>query len=209
MTVALNDLFRVSAVGECFSQRIMFTMDYQVITVGTSTVEATVSVDLMDAVQGGGGADLLETDYLALLPPDYTLVYWQAQKLFPTRYAYVKGSRGVAGAHANATETANQAAIITLRTVLAGRQDISNKHIGPIPQGAGVQTNGLLDAAYKTKLGTFATSLLSIVTGPVTGTQWQPVVIHKSPAGTSTVLRTQIVGDTVNTMRRRTVGRGI
>jgi len=209
MTVALNDLFAVAAVGSCFNQRIMLTHHYAVSFVGSSTNEAVVTNDMVDALRGGGGGDAWETLYRALMPADWTLEYWQVQKIAPVRYAYQKASRGVAGTHAATTETANQSAILTLRTALAGRQDISNKHIGPIPQDAAVQVNGTLNAAYKTLLGNLGTAMLALLTGPATGTVWYPVVRHNTPPNSFTQVLTFATGDTVNTMRRRTVGRGI
>jgi len=209
MTVALNDLFAVTAVGECFNQRIMLTAHYAVIVVGTSTVEAVVTSDLIDSVRAGGGQDVLESDYLACLPPEYNLVRWVAQKIAPVRYAYQFLNRGEVGTHANSTETANQAGVITLRTVLAGRQNISNKHIGPLPQDVAVQDSGLLTVAYKALLNTLGVQMVTQITGGGTATQWAPVVRHNSPLNSFTYLSQTANGDTVNTMRRRTVGRGI
>jgi len=209
MTVAVGDLFALNAIGTCFNQRIMLTLHYAVDVVGTSTVEQTVSEDLIDAVRAAGGDDVLETLYLACLPPQYGLLRWTAQKIAPVRYAYQYITRDVAGAHASGTDTANQAAVITLRTRLAGRKDISNKHIGPIPQAATVQEDGLIVAAYKTLLNNLGIAMVQTITTPGTATQFLPVVRHNTPPNSFTVLFQTASSETVNTMRRRTVGRGI
>jgi len=177
--------------------------------VGTSNVEQTVSEDLIDAMRAAGGSDILETLYLACLPPQYTLLRWTAQKIAPVRYAYQYLTRDAAGTHASGTETANQAAVITLRTKLAGRKDISNKHIGPIPQAATVQADGLIVAAYKTLLNNLGIAMVQQISTPGTDTVFLPCVRHNDPPNSLTVLFQAAVGETVNVMRRRTVGRGI
>lgn len=209
MTVAVNDLFRIAAVGSAFGQRIMLTHAYQVVGIDPNQSELTVTTAILEALRGGGGGDLFETEYLACLPVDYTLDYWYAQKVAPVRYRYAKHTRGVTGTHADGCETANQAAVLTGTTVLSGRSQISNKHIGPIPQSANVQANGLVAAAYKAKLSALGAKMDNGLVDAAIGLSMFPVIIHPTPATSSTLIIDFQPQDTIRVMRRRTVGLGI
>lgn len=208
MTVAPNDLFRVAAVGEAFNQRIILTHAYAVQTVSGAPSEATVSGFLLDQLRAGGGGDLFETLYLACLPPQYTLLYWQVQKVAPTRFRYYKFTRTQAGTHAAAARTANQAAVITFGTLLGGRSQVSNKHIGPIPEGVNVQVDGLVASAYKDKLSPLASGMLQSVGTFGDPANLVPCIPHRTPAGSYTLMFNNIVQSTIRVQRRRTVGLG-
>lgn len=208
MSVLANDVFMVTAFGSCFGQRIMLTHHYA----ATGVAGAPTDSDALDALLtrvSGGGDDLYETLYRACLPPEYTLDFWQVQKITSVRTSYKKESRAVVGTHANSTETANQQAVMTFRTLLAGRSQVSNHKIGPLPQDVSVQDNGLVTAAYKAKLNALAAAMLGttiILAGSVT---LKPCILHPAPVGSYTLLAYYQVGDVVSVMRRRTVGRGI
>jgi len=208
MTIAVNDLFRVEAHGEVFGQKIMLTHAYNVLDTPAGVSEAAASSDLLEELRAGGGSDKWETLYRAVMPPSWTLVKWRVQKVAPIRYRYYQVTRGVLGTHASDTEAPNQSAIITMQTLLAGRNQIGNKHIGPIPQAATVQDGGFLVAAYKTLLSALADAMVDDILGGVTAITFSPVIPHNSPAGSYTLIADYAIGDTVNTMRRRTVGRG-
>lgn len=205
MAVAPNDLFLLQAFGTCFNQRIMLTHWYYVGSVPGTAFEAQAANDLIDQVRAGGGGDQWETDYRNVLPPDYVLNEWRCQKVAPVRYRVQRQTRNVAGLHADSTEATNQAATISFTTLLAGRDQIATKHIGPIPQGAAVQVNGEVNGAYKTLLGTLAFEMLQPIVGPVTGAVFIPCIAHKTPFGSFTQIVQHQEGDTLRTMRRRTV----
>lgn len=208
MTIAPNDLFRVQAVGEIFGQKIVLTHAYSVLDTPGGVSEAAASTDLLEELRGGGGSDKWETLYRAVMPPSYTFVKWRVQKVAPIRYRYYQVTRGVLGTHASDTEATNQTAVITFQTLLAGRNQVSNKHIGPIPQAATVQANGFVVAAYKTLLSTLADAMADDILGGVTAITFSPAIPHTSPLGTYTLIADYAIGDTINVMRRRTVGRG-
>jgi len=209
MTIAANDLFRVEAVGSIFGQRIIITHAYSVLDVTGTVGEQAASGDLLEALRGGGGGDAWESAYLACLPASYSLLYWRVQKVAPVRYRYYKLTRGAAGTHASPTDATNQSAVLTFNTLLSGRSQIGNKHIGPIPQAATVQEDGLLAGAYKTLLSTLGDGMNDDILGAITNITFSPVIPHRTPAGSYTLISDYLVGDTVNVMRRRTVGRGI
>lgn len=208
---APGDLFLVTAFGSVFGQRIMLTHNYELTTVNMNVLVSDIETSIIKQVRGGaGGTNVLEGAYLALLPADYTLDFWQAQIIGPNRFVPVTVNRGTVGTHASGTEASNQAAVITLRTDKAGRNQVSNKHIGPIPQGATVQNNGLVQAAYDALLTTLKTGLLSTLTDVNYGASWRPVINHHTkPIISSDPLTSGLNGTTLRTMRRRTVGLGI
>jgi len=205
MTIAVGDIIRVAAVGECFGQRIMLTQNYGVQQITGPQPELDVVNELMNEIRAGGGGDLYESLYLACLPVDYELLYWQIQKTNPVRYAYVRTNRNTPGTHAGACEETNLAAVITMSTLLAGRDQVANKHIGPLPGGATVRVDGELAIAYKNLLDTLGTALASIVLLPVTGVTLAPCIPHAAPLGTYTTIHDNTTQDTIRVMRRRTV----
>lgn len=205
MTIAVGDIVRVAAVGSCFGQRIMLTLPYGVQNITGPQPEADVCNELLNEIRGGGGGDLYESKYLACLPADYSLTKWVAQKTNPIRYAYVKVDRNTPGTHAGACEETNLAACITMSGYLAGRDQIANKHIGPLPGGATVRTDGLLVLAYKGLLDTLGLALASVIILPVTGVTLAPCIPHTAALGTYSTIADNETQDTIRVMRRRTV----
>lgn len=205
MTIAVGDIIRLNAVGSVFGQRIMLTLPYGVQQITGPQPEADVCNELLNEVRGGGGGDLFESLYLSCLPVDYQLVKWVAQKTNPIRYAYVKVNRNTPGTHAGACEETNLAAVITMSGYLAGRDQIANKHIGPLPGGATVRADGELVIAYKALLDTLGTALASTVLLPGTGVTLAPCIPHAAAPGTYSTIADNETQDTIRVMRRRTV----
>lgn len=205
MTIAVGDLIRVAAVGEAFGQRIMLTQNYGVQNIVGPQPELDVINELLNELRAGGGGDLYETLYLACMPTDYSLSYWQAQKTNPVRYAYGRIMRGSAGTHAGPCEESNLAAVITMTTLLAGRDQVSNKHIGPLPGGGTVRNEGEIVIAYKNLLDTLGTALVATVTLAGTGVTLVPCIPHAAPLGTYTTIFDHTVQEQIRVMRRRTV----
>jgi len=209
MASAINDRFRVAVVGSCFGQRIMLTHCYAITsqTIGASDAVATTA--LLDQLRAGGGADIWEALYLDCLPAEYQLDYWYVQKDAPVRVRAAKVTRAVPGTHANPVLTANLAATITFNANLAGRPNLSTKHIGPLPDGAGVTADGEILAAYDTKLSALANGMMTQITAGIGGIVFDAVIPHPAPAGSWTLIAGQSRGTTVRVMRRRTVRVGI
>lgn len=209
MAVA-GDIFIVSAFGTAFSQRIILTHHYRLAAINPGVSDEAARDSLLDAVRGGvGGGDVLEGPYLDLLPPEYTLDWWQAQLISPVRRAFNVFLRGNPGAHLDSTETANQSVAITLRTNNAGRDQVGTKKIGPIPQSANAQSNGSVAPAYLTLLTTFKNSLISDVVDLALGATWNPIFYHGPTAGDWNLITTGVAQQQIRTMSRRTVGRGV
>lgn len=207
----VGDIFELVARGICFNQEIQLTHHYRLIVVPADTEVSTITTFIINEARGGaGGNDQLEGEYLDLLPADYLLTQWSGQMVYPNRYAKKFQTRDVAGTNAGATETANQSCVITLQSDYSGRDQVSNKHIGPLPQTAGVQVNGLISAGYKALM--FALRVqLSMRFENIGGTiQLDPVIYHRTGVGGHFDNITDgYEQTTVRTMRRRTVGVGV
>lgn len=205
MAVAVGDVWRVQIAGSCFGQRIRTNLGYiltEVVGVVGENALTTAFVNTLHA--GAGGGDILETAYLEMLPPDYLMEYFEVQMIRPIRLAYARQSRAVPGQHVSTTETANQAVCITRKSDFAGRWAQSNLHIGPIPQGATVQDNGNVTAAYKAKMEIFGGATLTPIIS--LGCTFQPCIIHPvAEHGGTTPLLYNVPQLTIRTMRRRTL----
>lgn len=209
MAAAVGDIYRVAAVGVYAGQQIMLTHHYAITQLTGPGTDATIRTMILDTIRGGvGGGNTLEGPYLACLPPQYDLSYWVAQKIAPTRLRYEVYARNTPGTHANDTETGNQAAVITLETEAAGRNQVCNKHIGPIPQDPVTQDNGLVTAAYAATLDNLRTALLAGLVSVGLGVTLEPCIYHRANPNTPSYLETGYVQTTLRVMRRRTVGFG-
>lgn len=205
MAAAPGDIYTIKLVGQVFSQRIMCTTGWIITQVSGVVSEAAARAGLVNAVRGGvGGGDLLETPYLELLPPQYQMLYIEAQLIRPIRLAYSRTTRAVTGTHAGNTEATNQAAVITRKSDFAGRWAQSNLHIGPLPQDVTVQDEGVLTAVYKAKLELFAAATITPIIAA--GCTFESIIIHPPTehAG-NTPLTGYAIQDTIRVMRRRTV----
>ena len=134
------DIYLVTAVGSCFSQRIMLTHTYKLTEVNDDVSVGLGMATLLSKIRSGAaGLDGWETLYRDLLPPQYELNYWRCQIIRPVRFVPVEFVRDVPGLHANDTEATNQSAVITFRTEKSGRDQVASKHIGPLPQDASLE----------------------------------------------------------------------
>ncbi len=204
----LNDVYYVAFVGTYASQRILLTHHYQITAITPPVTYDNAALVLATALRGGvGGGDLVESKYLACLPDTYELDFIRVQKVKPIRLVVKDTLRGVPGTHVDGADTGNLAATITLRTDFAGREQVSVKHIGPIPTSDTVNQLGELSAAFKVTLQTLGTALLQSWSDLVGGLTFTPVILHPTdidPPDTDE-LKSGIVGQQTRVMRRRTL----
>lgn len=202
--LAVNDRVQVSIWGLCFNQRIILSHWYKVTQVNGDP--RTVTQDLLAIIaklKDGGPADIV-TPYLACLATQYIPQTIRVQKITTPRSAYQSANIAAGTPEGQDATVANDSAVLTLRTDRAGRSQISNKHIGPVPDAASAA--GLVTNAWRAKLAVLGVALLSEVTFGETGSM-VPVVPH--PNGSADQLVGQIIGETSRVQRRRTVGIGV
>lgn len=204
MGVQVGDKVQVNFVGRCYSQRIMLTTMWRVAQAAapgeTYALNMTQLIDSLDV----GGANSIVTPYLALLQEDYTLIRITAQAIHPVRLAYVAKEVARPG-NGGAGSVANDSACLTLRTANAGRSQVANKHIGPVPDG--VSLAGRLDVAYKALVATLGSAMTATIQPDPLGAIYQPVIFHRASELHDGVTGF-IVGDQSRVQRRRTVGVG-
>lgn len=206
MAIVANDILFFSVRGSCFNQRILLTQYYQATGEGNPSTTLTADfaewVSVIDAV---GNNDLMSR-YMALFASSYEAQEMRFQRIKPVRSAYTSFVPSVqAGQFEGETNTAAMSAGVTFRTALSGRDQVSTKKIGPLPEEASI--SGLIADTYAELLGQFAAQLatnISLVQAAVT---LVPGIFHPKTQ-TFTPFASHIVQDTTRTMSRRVVGRG-
>lgn len=208
MAVAIGDVFLTTWAGTWDNQRIMLTHTYEIVNAIGAPDEQTVADDLLQRLTSAG-LDIMETSYLNCMPQDYQLQLVTAQKIYPVRYRSRFLTFAKNGNIANNALTGNNAAVISFHTDLAGRSQVSNKHVGPLATAVGWFDNGVLTAGYKAVLGALANAMRTTVTAAGVYSA-EPAIYHRAAVvPKSDYITGHIVQDTVRTQRRRTVGLGI
>lgn len=215
MAIGVNDVVAVTFRGTCFAQRIMFTRTYRCTEIGapirTTVEELNAIINSQSALVAAGGNDIIDA-YLACMSTNYTLNVIRAQVISPVRSAYFDQATAQVGNGAGPSTTANIAGVITARGALAGRQFVSNSHIGPIPTEASAA--GLLTNPFKLQMESLAFCMqLAFRTGIApAGNEYEPVIFHYRKPPRPPLAPDRIEDTTVQTttrvMRRRTVGVG-
>lgn len=209
MPAEVGDIFQVHAVGQAFNQRVMFTHNYRLTAVTAGTAETAARNSLLLGVSGGVlGGDVLESPYLAMLPPMYRLLYWECQVISPVRRTYQRLTRNQLGTHAAECLTVNHSLAISLRGETVGRKSHCTKHIGPTPETDAVMDNGIFAPDYIALGVLLKDSLISEVIDATIGATWTPIIYNPGDLINFTPALYGNVGSTVRVQRRRTVGLG-
>jgi hypothetical protein len=207
MALVEGDLVELSWRGLAMSQAIITTRKY-ILRGGGANPANTVYEDLANillTVDVGGASDMT-TAYLDTLPTNYALYEIRAQLVYPTRSSYLDLQKpAVAGTEGAAALVPNDASVITFRTAKAGRDQVANVHIGPLPTdavAAGVLTGPYL-ALLSTLGGKFATAFQPV--------GWigalKPTIFHKASATDDEIID-YTVWPQSRVMVRRTLNRG-
>lgn len=206
MALQNNDIIQTTWVGSCFGQLIEMVRNYVVL--GPFPVTQSITEDLQSINQAiiNGGANDIQTPYLALLPASYTLQLVKSQRIGPVRSVYIPlvFAGGRPGTNAGAASSANHSAGITLRTALAGRKQRGTVKIGPTPDAAAA--NGLIVPAYSALLSTLGDRLLTSFVPLLSGSILAPIVYHADH--TFDLFNTVLIQPTSRVKARRTVGVG-
>lgn len=210
MGLGINDIVMVSFDGRCLNQRVLFTQFLRVAQPTSATISEVQDLkQITDDMAGGVGAPWMDR-FLALKPGNYVLRAIRAQRIYPVpRSVYVETGVNLTGLWEGLdAETVNLAGVLTFKTDFSGRSQVSNKHIGPLPNDA--YSLGTLGASLKTDMGDFGDTVLSGFVSSV-GTNLKSGIYHKDGDGAANKwdsFTSWQIGDTVRVMRRRTVGLG-
>lgn len=207
--LALNDIIQVSYLGTVFSQRFMMVTTWRVNDLAAPG-EYLVDMQSIASHFASTAAGKPLVPYLNLLATNATVDVVRAQRIYSPRSAFVEEEVGEAGTSAQgAANTANIAAVVTRKSDNAGRDQLSNTHIGPLATLS--VSSGNIQPATIADLELFGLEWLEeqVIPG-ASGIELMPVVFHANAAvPTSDDLRTVTVNPRARTMRRRTVGVGI
>jgi len=207
--IEVGDVIQVSWVGDCFGQRVMMVRHY-VCDVAADPLTTTVlgNLNALLGELGIGGGEDITTDYLACLPPSYSLTYVQAQRINPERSAWVRDASDAGpGTHNDDTERSNVSCCITMQSDRGGRDQHSNVLLGPSPVTAAV--NGEVSVAYKALMTALAEDLKLPTTPVAVGNGSYTPVIYHPDNGLVDFITHYTVQDTSRVVRRRTVRLGI
>lgn len=209
MGLAVNNIVQVTHRGHCLSQKILLVTHWRV--VGTNSA-ANIQTELAAIVTKFGltGGVNLADSYLAMLPQNYTMVEVRAQKISPTREAYVSGAYSAPGTVAVDATAPQTSCAVEFFGALAERYDVATHKIGPLAPTR--YSGGFVTAAQITAMAAFGAQWIQDVTVSVGGGDigLRPVIYHTT--GTVPVTSSDIIGhrekDTLRVARRRTVGLG-
>jgi hypothetical protein len=204
MPLATGVIVQLSYRVEYQSQRYLFTHHYRVANNNSTqdTAQDTASIAFFFSQTG---ANDLMTRYRICLATDAVVREVVAQPIHPQRLVRRSVAVSLAGTSSGTASTGNIAAVLTLRTQLAGRSQVSNKHIGP-PATVDIGA-GLIGANLQAALINLGNELDDNQTVPAdlpNEILLVPVIFHKS-SGTHDVLVSSIISTRVGTMRRRTL----
>lgn len=202
---SINDLYLYTLRGELFGQRIISTYHYRIDAI-TGTPDAQVAaLELLQKLNDAGG---IRATYLACVNNDYLMLEEWCQRIAPQRLAAVRNTVNLNGLYAaGVSRTANTAASITRRGVLATRSSISSLHV-PIGQSIDEMADGFLTQDLKDVLTTHAAQIPLQVTTATGAITWTPVIPFVANPVASHDIEIAFVQDTTRTMRRRTVRLG-
>lgn len=206
MPVSADDTMRLTFRGTCFSQRIILDLSYRC-TVGNGLLTTAQVLDETLTQVVGGGVNDIKTNYLACLPPQYTLNEVRAQIIRPVRSAFRSIIPvGFVGTNVNPATVACDSAAITRRTNLSGRNQISTLKIGPVPDGGSAA--GLLTAGYTALAAALMADTIKTLVLPISTVQWVATILNSAGFATLRDLVNGVVGTSSRVMTRRVVGRG-
>lgn len=142
--------------------------------------------------------------YRRCLPNNVQVGEVRAQIIAPVRYQAGIGVVNLPGLQVQGATTGNIACALTFHTGLAARNQIANKHIGPLPTNT--YSDGAPTLLYRDALDTLGSLMAQQFSQNVAGglIQMDPCIYHRGQ-GTNTKIITWTVTDRVGTLRRRTL----
>lgn len=204
MPLPVGTIIQQTYVSLYAAQRYMFTSTWRIFITGSvqNTTEDAQSIALFFS-DTTFQANFVQ-QYRSCISNLARIRTVSAQAIHPTRHVRASISVDYPGLFTGASPTGNVAATITLRTQLAGRTQVANKHIGPM--GTNAYSSGSLESTYVPILANFGAGMTTnkVVPAGVNTIELVPVIFHKK-TGLHDVAVSHVVTDRVGTMRRRTL----
>lgn len=205
MGLAVGDVVALTYGGTYASQQIRYNLHYQVTVAGSST-SPELDLQAMADNFAAPGTNTLTAALQACHVDSFNFDFVTAQRVSPTRTIRLVKLASFPGTIGNVGEPPNVAAVITKRTLTAGRRGIGSLHLTGVDQTA--ITDGLI-----TNLVNYAALLPLLSAGRSVGAvtmSVDPGLFNPTrPPTFFSRLFDCAIQDTVRVMRRRTVRVGI
>jgi len=203
-----GSVLEVRINGEVFAQKCMTVLHYRVIGASSLDPGGPEETDFLDTISIGAPFDIMSA-YTSCQGATYLNTRMDAQYVASTRYVNVSKVIAEPGLRVGAVTAQNVSAVVTKRTVFAGRDQVGSYHLPGIR--ASDYASGKLVAGLITDLGTLNGVLAQNVISTVGGGEYQPVLYHRGEIAPNNVdvITQWVVQDSIRTMRRRTLGVGM
>lgn len=205
--VGNNAIVEVSIVGQASGQTTLTILHYRLggapVETGTDGSAALTALNTVINNQ----TDSLQVRYMACMAVDFTCTAVRLQWLWPIRYrSQERTPQAAVGTSGGQIVSANIAAAITRGGDLAGRGKSGTLHMPAVP--ANFMDDSILNADAKTAYDGFGARTATIIAASG-GLTFTPVLYNREAPAQSQQVTVAASKNTVRTMRRRTVGRGI
>lgn len=208
MSLAANDIIRITWEGRALSQMILFVTHWRVTANADANNELAELRTICNDMADPASAQSPYPAYLACLPTGYKNYRVSAQRVTPNKTSRVDvfdGSTGTGGAGPDAP---NVAATFSLAAATPGRSKVAKYHIGPLPNA--FYTNGLLSNTCQANISVLAGKMLGIMDYYTADLTLVSTILHRAPNANPRFHDTALprFNIFVRTQRRRTIGVG-
>ena len=201
---AIGQIYRVTYDLTMFGQKLMNTFEYRLSTLGAEVDTDAVCTGLRNTMVGGM---VFEGTYQLAIPLQVACDNIWVQCIYPTRVRKLVFVKNVLGSNAGTASTANVAASIERRGVLANKHNVGRIQVPGCTDAISVVNGSIPAGAYLTSLNNLAAKIILPATtagGSVLG----PVLTKNPVDATFANITEAFAKTTVRVMRRRTVGVG-
>lgn len=205
MPLGANAVVLVTYRSDFAQQRYLLTLTYRISATNSTQTPALDTIDIVTFFTNTA-AGTLQANYRNCLADNVTINRVNAQGIWPIRFIRQQAVVANAGTWGATAVTGNVAGVLTLRTALSGRKQVSNKHIGPIASNAmaaGAPVAGLTTALGNLVISMVTSRVVDCTTAGQTMTL-DPCIFHRS-TGTSDLIESGNSSDRIGTMRSRTL----
>jgi len=205
-SLANDDILLYTIVGRLNAQTILTTFHYKVVgSAGGEGYVETLSRFLAYSYAGDG----VLTNYLTLMPTNYTCDIHKVQRIYPSRLRYVAGLVEADGTSLGVSNNQNIALSVKRIGLAATRQGVGRVQL-PVADSA--ISEGIINLSTLTAvLASFEEACLAEFTPTDSPVAFQPVLFGKDANGTyrnTPLIQMQAYPES-RPMHRRTVGLGI
>lgn len=195
--------------GNANGQEMLSVFHYRVSAVSTLAASGPEENEFINQFASGGTLNLQDV-LLDCQSSSYLCTGIDAQFVDPTRLVSISQTFASPGSVASPVGAQNVSAVVTRRTVLAGRSQVSTLHIPGIATTS--YALGKVTAGMLASMNILATRMTTQLVALVGGGIYTPVIWHRKKfplVGSSDIVNSTLVQETIRTMRRRTIGIGI